>query len=399
MVELSFAPFIDLFAILVAAKISGEILARLGYPSVVGEIATGIILGPSVFGLILPQGSIGQFSDLGFALVLLYAGLTLDTKELHKAAKRGLFISVVNVTITISLGYLIGKHFAYPDLTSIALGVALSISSVGMGTRVLMDLGRLNTPPGITLLSGAVIDDVSGVLILAMVLGIASSENVAIANQIIMKIAQIALFFAVIFVVGFYTKIPEIIERRVQRSRTTGTKLTYVFASLFATMGMAHLAGIHGIIGAFFSGLILNKVYREDREIQRIILLMTLGLFAPIAYAWVGLNTNLATLSTNLLLLSSILAAGLGGKILGGTMGSRCTGFRWNESFVVGIGLTGRAGIELAVIEVMRSAGIIGSEVYSSIVVLTALACILMPFMLKVACTYFWRDSPLSNDG
>lgn len=101
----------------------------------------------------------------------------------------------------------------------------------------------------------------------------------------------------------------------------------------------------------------------------------------------------LSTLATNLPLLVSIIVAGIGGEILGGCLGSKCAGLNWRESLVVGIGLTGRAGIELAIIEVMRLAGLITLEVHASFVILTAVSCLLMPFLLKLACACVWRNA------
>lgn len=371
----------------------GEILAKFGYPSVVGEIVAGIVLGPSVLGLITPIESLGTFSDLGFLLVLLYAGLSLDITQLFEATKRGLVVSIFNVAATMIVGYAIGKFFGYSDLTSVSIGIALTISSVGMGTRVLMDLNRLQTQAGMTLVSVAVIDDVSEVIMLGAVLGIASAGAASVSNQLVIQIVKVALFFLVVFVVGFYFKVPERLNRFVERSRTMGTKLSYIFVVLFATMALAYLTGIHVIIGAFFSGLMLSRAFEKDREIHGTIMFITFGLFAPLAYSWVGLNTLLTALITNLPLLVAILISGVGAEIIGGCLGSKCAGLNWGESLIVGIGLTGRAGIELAVLEVMRLAGLIGLEIYSSFVVLTAMACILMPFMLKFACSCVWRTS------
>jgi Kef-type K+ transport system membrane component KefB len=299
------------------------------------------------------------------------------------------------------LGYSIGKLFNYPDISSISIGIALTISSVGMGTRVLMDLNRLNTSCGMTLVSVAVIDDVSEVLMLGLLLGIASNGGVIASNQFLNQILKLALFFLIIFLIGFHVKIPERLKKFTERSRAIGTKLSYVFVVMFATMGLAYVAGLHIILGAFFAGLMLNKAFREDREIHRTIMLVTFGLFAPIAYEWVVQNTMLSALATtNLPLLLSIILAGLGGEILGGGVGSKLAGLSWRESLIVGVGLTGRAGIELIVIEVMRLAGLITLEVYSSLVVLTALACLLMPFMLKLACTSVLgpKSPPLNNN-
>lgn len=385
---MDFTIFLNLLIILAIAKIVGEILAKFGYPSVVGEIATGIVLGPSVFALVTPQEPLGLFADMGFLLVLLYAGLSLDVKRLFEATKRGLIVALFNVAVTMILGYTIGKLFNYSDISSVSIGIALTISSVGMGTRVLIDLDRLNTPAGMTLVSVAVIDDISEVLMLGIVLSMASNAGVIATPQLAVQITKVALFFLFIFIAGFHLKIFDRLKRYTDKTQSMGTKLSYVFLITFATMGLAYAAGLHIIIGAFFAGLMLNKAFRDDKEIHKTVMLMTFGLFAPVAYAWVGLNTMLSSLSTNIPLLALIIVAGIGGEILGGFLGSRLVGLCNVDSVIVGIGLTGRAGIELAVIEVMRTAGLIALEVYSSFVILTAISCILMPLMLKLVCSY-----------
>ncbi len=394
---MDFTIFLNLLLILAIAKIVGEILAKFGYPSVVGEIATGIVLGPSIFALISPHEPLGLFADMGFLLVLLYAGLSLDVKRLFEATKRGLIVSVFNIAVTMVLGYAIGKLFNYSDISAVSIGIALTISSVGMGTRVLIDLDRLNTPAGMTLVSVAVIDDISEVLMLGMVLGMASNAGVIATYQLAVQIIKVVLFFLFIFIAGFYLKVFDRLKRYTDKTQSMGTKLSYVFLITFATMGLAYAAGLHIIIGAFFAGLMLNKAFRDDKEIHKSIILMTFGLFAPVAYAWVGLNTMLSSLSTNIPLLVSIIVGGIGGEILGGFLGARFAGLCSSDSLIIGIGLTGRAGIELAVLEVMRLAGLITLEVYSSFVILTAIACLLMPFLLKLACMYNAEKKHLSS--
>ncbi|MEM2875598.1 MAG: cation:proton antiporter [Candidatus Bathyarchaeia archaeon] len=382
---------LNLLILLVLAKLSGEALAKKGYPSVVGEIFTGILLGPSVLRLINPNNHLELFADLGFLLILLYAGLSLETERFFQATRKGLIISVGDVGIPMILGYSIGRFFNYPDISSISLGIALSISSVGFGTRVLIDLKRLKTLVGMAIVSVAVIDDITGVLLLGTTLSIASTGGIVMLNQLFLRILAAALFLTLIIAVGFKMKIPDRLKKMTERSNTMGIKLFYVFAVLFTTMSLAYLTGLEAIVGAFFAGLMLNRAFKDDKETHETIKSMTFGLFAPVAFGFMGLNTLLPTLIINIPLFLCIMAAGFVGKILGGGLGAKITGFSWRESLVVGIGLTGRAGIELVVLEVLRRAGLITLEVYSSLIILTAMACVGMPLMLKFACTHVLR--------
>jgi len=224
-----------------------------------------------------------------------------------------------------------------------------------------------------------------------MVLALAKGGSTAAANSLTLQAFKVIIFFLLVYIVGFYARIPERFGKFVGKASSQGSRLSYLFTIMLSMMGIAQVAGLHMIIGAFFGGLMVNRAFKEDRETLRTTTLITLGFFAPFAYAWVGLNTIASTLISNLPLLGSILVAGVGAEILGGFLGSRCAGLRWEECLVVGVGLTGRAGIELAVIEVMREAGLITSEIFASFVILTALACLLMPFMLRFACRCAWR--------
>jgi Kef-type K+ transport system membrane component KefB len=381
--------FLNILIILVLAKLGGEFIVRFGYPSVVAEIATGIILGPSILGIIYPTESLGILSELGFILVLLYAGLHLDVSQLFEASRYGVLVALVSVPATIASGYAVGRLFGYSNLTSLSIGSAMAISSVGMGARVLVDLDRLRTPAGMTLISSAVADDVLGVAALGMLVSI---TKVGYTSSHIINLALgVGVFFIIFFVVGFVMKLPEKLVETVNKSRTMGTKISYVFIVLFAIMSLAEFLGVHVIIGAFFAGLMLNRGFLEDLEIHKSIMIFTFGLFAPLAYSWVGLNTVLMTLVTNLSLLVVILFVGFASRIISGFFASRLSGLDWKDSLIVGVGLTGRAGIELAVIEVLRSTGLIGLEIYSSFVILTAVACIAMPLMLKYLCSWIWR--------
>lgn len=381
--------FLNILIILVLAKLGGEFIARFGYPSVVAEIAAGIILGPSILGIIYPAESLGILSELGFILVLLYAGLHLDVSQLFEASRHGVLVALLSVPATIASGYAVGRLFGYTNLTSLSIGSAMAISSVGMGARVLVDLDRLKTPAGMTLISAAVADDVLGVAALGMLVSI---TKVGYTSSHILNLALgVGAFFILFFVVGFVMKVPEKLVETVNKSRTMGTKISYVFMVLFATMSLAEFLGVHAIIGAFFAGLMLNRGFLEDLEIHKSIMIFTFGLFAPLAYSWVGLNTVLMALVTNLSLLGVILFTGFASRIISGFLASRMSGLEWKDGLVVGVGLTGRAGIELAVLEVLRSTGLIGLEIYSSFVILTAVASIAMPLMLKYLCSWIWR--------
>lgn len=381
--------FLNILILLVLAKLGGEFIVRFGYPSVVAEIATGIILGPSILGIISPVESLGILSELGFILVLLYAGLHLDVSQLFEASRYGVLVALVSVPATIASGYAVGRLFGYSNLTSLSIGSAMAISSVGMGARVLVDLDRLRTPAGMTLISSAVADDVLGVAALGMLVSI---TKVGYTSSHILNLALgVGAFFIIFLVVGFVMKVPEKLVEPVNKSRTMGTKISYVFMVLFAIMSLAEFLGVHAIIGAFFAGLMLNRGFLEDLEIHKTIMIFTFGFFAPLAYSWVGLNTVLMTLATNLSLLVVILFVGFASRIISGFFACRISGLDWKDSLIVGVGLTGRAGIELAVIEVLRSTGLIGLEIYSSFVILTAVACIAMPLMLKYLCSWIWR--------
>lgn len=380
--------FLYILLILVISKISGELITRIGYPSVVAEIATGIILGPSVLAVIQPNASLQIFSELGFILVLVYAGLHLDVSKLLEVSRQGLVVTLVGVPLTIASGYAVGRFFGYPDLTSISIGSAMAISSVGMSARVLVDLDQLQTPAGITLISVAVIDDIAGVAFLGALLSL-STNNGASSLSILTLILRVGLFFLFIYILGFILKTPEKMIKPVNKSKTMGTLLSYVFVVLFASMSLAELLGIHAIIGAFFAGLMLNRGFAgAETGIRESIMIFTFGLFAPLAYSWVGLNTTLGVLVANIPLLVVILFTGFASRIVGGVIGGKLVGLEWGDSLIVGVGLTGRAGIELAILEVLRSANLINSEIYTSFVILTATACIIMPFMLK--CVGAW---------
>ena len=372
-----------LLLILFLAKVFGELVERAGFPSILGEIVAGI-----VFGLLFlrPDNEALLFlSELGAIFLLFTAGYKeINLRELKTASKMALIPTLSQVLLAFGFGFLIGWIFDFPQMARLFIGVAFSITSIGVSVRTLIDLNYLSKKIGSTMLASAILDDLIGIFMLSVVISIAANQQIPAGMEILVIAARMIGFIAVMAVLG--RVVFPVLFTYIHRMRVKESIFAFVVMIALFSAYLAEAFGLHAVIGAFVGGACLSSVpLAKIEDVQSKVSGIAYGIFIPIFFAFIGLSVDPAAIQAAGLFALLVIVMALLGKLIGGFIGSRIAGFDSYDSLIFGVGVMPRAGIELVVISAGRSMGIIGDEIFSAIVLMVAVSVIVSPVLLKFA--------------
>lgn len=378
----------DLALLLLFANIGGYISSRLKQPEVLGQIVFGLLLGPSVFNLIHGTEFISHIAEMGVVLLMFIAGLETDLEDLKSSSKSSTSIAVGGVVGPLILGMgaiLLMKGQASLN-EAIFVGVILTATSVSITVESLRELGKLRTRQGIGVLGAAIIDDVVGIILLTVVVGMVDptqSSNLAIV------LGKIATFFIISLVVGIlFSKTLTKFSDKISRDNKL---LTLALIFCFALAFVAEELGVAAIIGAYFTGVIFSSTPHRNRvshETQRV----AYALFTPIFFMNIGLSVEINNISGSVLLSVVIITAAVLGKLIGCYIGARGSKFNNLEALQISIGMIPRAEVALIVTNLGLNIGVIGQDVFTSIILLVLVSTILTPILLKKTYSYSSKE-------
>ncbi|RKX91317.1 MAG: hypothetical protein DRP59_08110 [Spirochaetes bacterium] len=389
--------FVYTFLLLGAATYMGHLMVRLKQPEILGEILGGILVGPVallLLSLIFANEKpeiVRYFSheeaspllqsiiDYAAVFIMLGAGLEIDRKDLIKAGKASILTAIFGVIVPFSMGFYVGKVLLdLPLLASLYIATALSITAVALSVATLIQLGKLNTKPGITIIGAAVVDDILGIIILSVLTSLKNGGDLE-SSYLLLKFLKALVFIGVSITAGPW------IGRFVFRNSeniSSNERLSLVLIWVFVFSMAAHIVNLHLMIGAFLGGLTARE-YLRSTEVENIEQWIW-GFFAPLFFAWTGFSVTLSGSSLGLSLLYIVLAA-FAGKIIGGSIGAILGGIRPKHSIIVGIGMNGRAAVELVIANIALMEGIISREIYSSIVFMAIITAVSTPLLLNLS--------------
>ena len=390
--------FLVLIAILVVGKGLGEVAERLGQPAVLGELIAGVLLGASVLGVVPVDGPMAEMitllAEIGVAILLFEIGLETDLKEMFRVGPAASLVAVVGVTLPFLLGFLYWFWFT-PDLgaaagisdslVAIFVGATLTATSVGITARVLTDLGRIHTAEARVIIGAAVVDDVLGLVILAIVSGLAAGAGLTVFG-IATKFAVAVGFLVAAVVIGNW--IAPRIFGLIDKLRVRGVLLVgaFCFALLFGAL--AGLAGSALIIGSFAAGIVLSSTNQFDVIEERI--KPVADILTPIFFVSVGAAVNVRLFLpwteqfnwTVLVVGGILLVVAIIGKVVSGyTVG---WGKRKLNHLAIGVGMVPRGEVGLIFAQLGLSNGILSSETFSAILIMVIFTTFIAPPLLKV---------------
>lgn len=391
--------FLVLIAMLVFGKALGELAERIGQPAVLGELLAGVILGGSMLGVIPADGSLHEMitllAEVGVAILLFEIGLETDLKEMFRVGPSASLVAVVGVAAPFILGFAywilvrpeIGTHSGdvTDTLVAIFIGATLTATSVGITARVLTDLKRIHTPEARVVIGAAVVDDVLGLVILAIVSGLAAGAALSLFG-IALKFAVAVGFLVAAVVIG------NVVAPRlfgfIDRMRVRGVLLVSAVAFALLVAALAGLAGSALIIGSFAAGLVLSSTNQFDVIVEKVE--PVADIFTPIFFVSVGAGVDVSLFnpwsdSFDL----SVLAVG-GALLVIAIVGKLVSGYSvgWGQNrlnhLAIGVGMIPRGEVGLIFAKIGMDRQILSSEVFSAVLIMVMLTTFIAPPLLKV---------------
>lgn len=395
--------FLILLIILLTARVFAELANRLHLPSVIGELLAGIVLGPSLLGWIEPIEPIKLMAEIGIILLLFDIGLGTDVKRLAQTGFQSMVVALIGFSVPFLLGFSVAYWvFGIPLLVSLFIGGTLTATSIGITVRVLKDLGRLNTSEGQTILGAAVLDDIMGVVLLALLYEFSIGGGVNL-NNVVKVIMYVGAFFLLAPIAA--KMMSTIIKHFDDVSETPGLIPTMIVSLVLFFAWMAHSMGAPKLLGGFAAGLALSRrfflpfgiaLHSSPSFAESIETKMTpiVQLFTPIFFVTVGLSLNLQEIdwaSTFIWTFSmALLVVAIGGKLLGGLLIHQ----PWSSRWIIGIAMVPRGEVGLIFAELGQKGGIFSHEIYAGMIMVIALTTLLPPFFMKA----LYKSSPPSSE-
>ena len=388
--------FKDLAIIIIFAKLFGLLARKLRAPQVVGEIIAGLLIGPSVLGLVQQTDFLTQMAEIGVILLMFSAGLETDLKELLKTgpiafliACAGVFVPLVGGTLLYMGFYGVAPWGSENFYKAVFIGVIMTATSVSITVQSLKELGKLKGKVGTTILSAAIIDDVIGIVVLTFVVGFKSPDSNP--GKVVINTV---LFFALAIVVGFLLfKLFDSFDERYPHTRRIpilGLALCFFFAYIAETY-----FGIADITGAYVAGIILCSI-RDSEYIAEKMDTESYMLFGPVFFASIGLKTNIESVDGSILLFSiGFVIVALICKIIGCGLVARICKFNASDSLKIGVGMMTRGEVALIVSQKGLSVGLLSPVYFTSVILLIIVSSISTPVILKLL---YSREGFKEND-
>lgn len=381
----AYSVFKDLAIIIVFAKFFGILARKCKAPQVVGEIIAGLLIGPSILGLVEQTEFLAEMAEIGVILLMFSAGLETNLKDLLKTGPKAFLIACAGVFVPLVGGALLymGFYGAAPwgseaFYKAVFVGTILTATSVSITVEALKEMGKLKGKVGTTILSAAIIDDVIGIVVLTFVIGFKKPEQSPLKVM-----GSTVLFFVFAFVVGIIIyKIFKKVDSRYPHTRRIPI-IGFALCLAFAYIAEKYF-GIADITGAYVAGIILCSI-QDSNYIAEKMDTNSYMLFGPVFFASIGLKTNIESTTGAILLFSAcFVLVGLVTKIIGCGLMSRLCGFKGVDSLKIGVGMMTRGEVALIVAQKGLSAGLLTPVYFTSVILLIIVSSIATPIILKI---------------
>ena len=399
--------FYVLLILLVITRAFGEIAVRLGQPALVGELLAGIALGaairfsPSSFPVMhaVPENEVfTAITDLGIFFLMLMTGLEMHPQEVAEKSKGAMLIALGGFIIPLLAGFSLGWLFLPQSNVRLAqalfIGTALAITAVPVAAKVLMDLGKLRSTAGKMIVSAAIVDDILGLLLLAVLTAMIRTGEMPDISGLLWLAGQILLFMVIVTAIGLYI-LPRL-ERVFHHSMSEEFEFSILLVVAFGFALLAETLQMHFILGAFAAGLFFTKRTMDTdvfEGVQSRISGITTGFLAPVFFASIGLHLDVAAFTSIPLFLAVLIVAAVLCKLIGAGLPAYWIGLSGKDSLIVGIGMSGRGAVELIIADIALRAGMfshpdptpaIVANLFSAIVIMAVVTTLMTPIGLRL---------------
>lgn len=392
---------LQLVVLLLVARTLGELLRRIGQPPVIGELAGGILLGPTLLARFFPQAHQWLFpaaslqqnlletvAFLGLLFLLLMSGIEIDTRVLRRLGKPTALIAVCDFILPFALGAWAGwmapEHFAGTRgsrvILMLFLGTGLAITALPVIAKILIDLKAIRRNVGVTILGAAMTEDLVGWTLLFVIVKLAHEGGLR-WETLLQIIASVGAFLVLALLWGapLLRAMLRWVGRHVRLEYAT---LTAVALFAFVYAAITQVLGIHAVFGAFLAGMTVARSPELGAGSRQTIREFSLAILTPVFFCIVGLQVDFIAVQNWPFFFLFLLLA-IGGKICGSLLGGWLGNLRFRESLAVGIGMNARGAMELVLAVVGFSQGLISRELFSIIVLLAMTTSLMTPPLMR----------------
>ena len=392
--------------LLVVGRGLGELMQRMGQPSVMGQLLAGIVLGPSILGLIAPglqhalfppdgKQMVQGVAQLGVLMLLLLTGMETDLELVGKMRRTAFFASLGGIVLPFASGFLLGELLPsalLPDpsrryLTSLFLAIALSISSVKIVAMVLIESGFVRRNVGQAILAAAILDDTIGWILVGIVSGLAERGAV---DPVRLTVSVVGSLTVMLVALTYGRRVIGAVIRWTNDTfRIEMPVITLILVIMCLLALLTDVLGVHTVLGAFVAGIVVRQSPIMNRHIQEQLRGLIVALFMPIFFGMAGLSTDLAVLGDSRLLLTllALIAIASVGKIGGCYAGGRLGGLSSRESTALAIGMNARGSTEVIVATIGLTMGALSLDLFTLVVFMAISTTLITPPLLRWALT------------
>jgi len=395
-----------LLILLVITRTFGELAIRCGQPPLVGELIGGVLLGivvrhfPDTFPVLSELSDNDVFTaitDLGIFFLMLLGGMEMRPEKIAESSRKAFLVAVSGMVVPFSLGTAVAWHFLpdsdYTLAQSVFVGTALAITAVPVAIRILMDLKKLDSPFGQVIVSAAIFDDILSLILLAFLTALIKTGEPPDMKTLSLLLGKAALFFVSVFLAGRY--LIQWLGDFIKRFRLDELEMSFLLVTALCFALLAEFLSMHFILGAFAAGLFFQKHTidaRTHKDVTAKVSGITMGFFAPVFFASIGLHLDLSALTAVPFFLAVVILTAFVSKLAGAAVPAFFMGFSTRESLAVGTAMSARGAVELIIADIALRAGLflhpvpqppVVEHIFSVIVMVAIVTTVSVPVVLR----------------
>lgn len=372
---------LDLILILVVTNIGGLLSAKLKQPSVLGQILAGLIIGPAVLNLVEPSSFISNFAEIGVILLMFMAGMETNIDEMKQSAGSSSVIALVGMAVPFIFG-LVAVKLMFNDegiYQAMYTGVILTATSISITVQTLRELGKLKDKTGVNIIGAAIVDDIGGIILLTIIVGLSDPSK---GSNPLFVILKVAIFFVLTLIAAKFIKYFMAKYSNKLFAYITPSSIALICCLIFAYS--AEMFEIASIIGAYAAGLIFS-IIPNNRRIEQELNTICYMVFTPVFFANIGLAVSFENIGAVVIPATILVIVAIISKVIGAGLGAKVIRFSYKESLQIGIGMIPRGEVAIITANLGKNAGMINDTIFTSIVIMSIITSVVTPIMLKKA--------------
>lgn len=368
---------LPLAGILAGARIAALLSRRLGFPAVFGELILGFLIGPALLNFLQPSETLHFLADIGVILLMFLAGMETDLRTVRSVGRAAVLAAFGGVLLPLAGGLAMGIGSGIPARNALFLGAVLTATSVSVSAQTLRDLGKLSSPQGAAILSAAIIDDLLGVIVFAIVMSLENGSN------LLVTLLHMGVFLPTAWFAGNWLlpKLFQLEKRLGHHEASLGILVALVLLYAWAAEAFGSVATI---TGAYILGTIVGKHIEKDHPIHHGVTSLGFGFFIPIFFVNIGLQARLDGFFSSPILTLGLIGIAIASKIIGSGFGAKLGGMPAGQALQVGCGMVSRGEVALVIAGAGMAGGLLDSTVFSILILVTLVTTLVTPPLLRL---------------